>query len=57
VEQIVPGGKQAASSLRRLLSLNDEAHYGLFDISGQDLQAAARQAAALVKFADQVMQR
>jgi hypothetical protein len=57
VEQIAPGGKQAASSLRRLLSLKDEAHYGMFDIGGLDLQAALRQAAALVKFADQVMQR
>src|ERR1700739_3593808 len=34
VEQIAPGGKRAAASLRRLLSLKDEAHYGLFDIGG-----------------------
>ena len=57
VEQIAQGGGQAASSLRRLLSLKDEAHYGLFDIGGQDLQVALRQATALVKFADEVMQR
>jgi hypothetical protein len=57
LEQIAPGGKQAAGLLRRLLSLKDEAHYGLFDIGGQDLRAALRQARALVKFADQVMQR
>jgi hypothetical protein len=57
LEQIVPGGKQAASSLRRLMSLKDEAHYGLFDVGGQDLQAALRQAGALVKFADEVMRR
>jgi hypothetical protein len=35
VEQITPGGKTAANSLRRLLNLKDEAHYGLFDVSGQ----------------------
>lgn len=35
----------------------DEAHYGLFDVGGRDLQAALRQAGALVKFADQVRQR
>jgi hypothetical protein len=57
VEQIVPGGKQAANSLRRLLNLKDEAHYGLFDVGGQDLQAALRQAKSLVTFADRVMQR
>jgi len=57
VEQIVPGGKQAANSLRRLLNLKDEAHYGLFDVGGQDLQAALRQAQALVTFADRVLQR
>jgi len=57
VEQITHGGRRAASSLRRLLSLKDEAHYGLFDISGGNLQAALRQARALVKFADQVTQR
>jgi hypothetical protein len=57
VEQIVPGGQQAANSLQRLLSFKDEAHYGLFDLGGRDLQAALRQAKALVKFAEQVMQR
>jgi len=34
-----------------------DSHYGLFDIGGQDLQAALRQAKALVKFAGQVNQR
>ncbi len=57
LEQVMPGGKQAANALSRLLSLKDEAHYGLFDISGGDLQAALRQARALVTFADQVTQR
>jgi hypothetical protein len=57
VEQVTPSGKQAASSLRRLLSLKDEAHYGLFDVGGKDLQAALRQARALVTFAEEVVQR
>ncbi len=57
VEQIAPGGKQAATRLRRLLSLKDEAHYGLFDVGGRDLRAALRQASELVKFADRVMRR
>ncbi|HVA18558.1 MAG TPA: hypothetical protein VMU55_00110 [Solirubrobacteraceae bacterium] len=55
VEQIEPGGERAAQLLQRLLSLKDEAHYGLFDIGGQDLRAALRQARALVKFATDVM--
>lgn len=57
LEQVAPGGVQAAKALRRLLSLKDEAHYGLFDVSGQDLQAALRQAQALVEFATRVIQR
>lgn len=57
VEQVVPGGAQAGNGLRRLLSLKDEAHYGLFDVSGQDLQAALRQAKALVEFAAEAVQR
>ena len=57
VEQIAPGGSRAASALRRLLSLKDEAHYGLFDVGGKDLQGALRQAKALVDFADEVVQR
>jgi hypothetical protein len=57
VEQVTPGGKQAANALRRLIGLKDEAHYGLFDVGGQDLQAALRQARALVEFADGVLQR
>jgi hypothetical protein len=56
VEQVAPGGARAAKALRRLLSLKDEAHYGLFDVSGQDLQAALRQTKALLEFADEVVQ-
>jgi hypothetical protein len=57
VEQIEPNGRQAAQSLRRLLSLKDEAHYGFFDVGGQHLRAALRQAHALVEFAESVMRR
>jgi hypothetical protein len=55
VEQVEPGGGSAGKALRRLLDLKDEAHYGLFDISGNDLRAALRQARALVDFADQTL--
>jgi hypothetical protein len=57
VEQIAPGGAQAANALRRLLNLKDEAHYGFFDVGGQDLQSALRQAQVLVELAAAVVQR
>lgn len=57
VEQVEPGGSRAAKALRRLLSLKDEAHYGLFDVGGQDLQAALRQASTLVDFAAVTVRR
>lgn len=57
VEQVEPGGEEAANTLRRLLGLKDEAHYGLFDVSGNDLRAALRQAKSLVEFAEQVLVR
>lgn len=57
VGQIEPGGKRASSALRRILTLKDEAHYGLFDVGGQDLRAAVRQAQTLVAFADAVRRR
>lgn len=57
VEDVKPGGKQAANALNRLLSLKDEAHYGLIGVGGQDLKAALRQANDLVEFAEQILQR
>ncbi len=57
VAQIVPDGRDAASSLRRLLNLKDEAHYGFFNVGGTHLRAALRQAQALVSFADAVLRR
>jgi hypothetical protein len=57
VEQVTPGGTQAARSLNRLLSLKDEAHYGLFDVGGNDLKSALRQANELVTFAEETLRR
>ncbi|HEX5853464.1 MAG TPA: hypothetical protein VFY36_10270 [Solirubrobacteraceae bacterium] len=57
VEQIEPGGADASKALRRLLALKDEAHYGLFDVSGADLKTALRQARALVDFSAGVLVR
>jgi len=57
VEQVEPGGPKAAKSLRRLLSLKDEAQYGFFDVGGRDLQAAIRQAKTLVDFAAAAVRR
>jgi hypothetical protein len=57
VEQVEPGGAGAANALRRLLTLKDEAHYGLFDVSGANLKTALRQTMALVDFAAQVLIR
>jgi hypothetical protein len=57
VGEIDPGGRSAAASLRRVVNLKDEAHYGLFDVGGQDVKAALRQARSLVKFAERVLER
>jgi hypothetical protein len=57
LRQIEPGGKTAATTLRRLVNLKDEAHYGFLDVSGQDLHAAIRQAEALVSFAETILKR
>jgi len=39
------------------LNLKDRAHYGLFDASGNNLEAALRQAETLVTFAAEVLRR
>lgn len=57
VEQVEPGGKQAANALKRLLNLKDQAHYGLFDVSGNNFEAALRHAETLVTFAAEVLRR
>lgn len=45
--QIEPGGQQAATALRRLLNVKDEAQYGLIDVGGGELKAALRQGPTL----------
>jgi hypothetical protein len=57
VGKIEPGGKKAATSLRRLLGLKDEAQYGFFDVGGQQLKSALRQADDLVGFANGILRR
>jgi hypothetical protein len=57
VGKVEPGGKKAATSLRRLLGLKDEAHYGFFDVGGQQLRSALRQAGDLVTFAEAILRR
>jgi hypothetical protein len=57
LERVTPGGKAAAKSLERLLRLKDEAHYGLFDVGGNDLKSALRQASKLVEFAAEALAR
>jgi hypothetical protein len=55
VGRVKPGGKRAATSLQRLLGLKDEAQYGFFDVGGQQLKSALRQASDLVEFAERVL--
>jgi hypothetical protein len=57
LEQVEPGGSQAANTLRRLLSVKDTAHYGLSEIGGQALRGTLRQASDLVAFAEGVLRR
>lgn len=53
----VPAGDKAAKQFQELLALKDEAHYGLFDVSGAELKRALRCARALVEFAEDVFRR
>ena len=57
VETVKPKGKQAAKSLGRLLSLKDQAHYGLLDVGGRDLKTTLRHASDLVAFAEAILQQ
>jgi len=52
LEQIRPGGKQAASQLRQLINLKDAAHYGFLNITTAQLKRSLRQAERLVEFAE-----
>src|SRR5919198_4984938 len=44
LEQIEPGGKNAANAMRRLINFKDEAHYGFYNVATQDLKSAFTQA-------------
>ncbi len=57
VETIEPGGKAAARSLARLLSLKDAAQYGVARVSQGNRTTALRQATALIDFAARVLER
>lgn len=57
LETIEPGGREAANALRRLINEKDEAHYGFYNVSANDLKTAVRQANALITFADDVLRR
>ncbi len=51
LESIVPGGKSAATALKRVLAMKDEAHYGFYDIGSVDLKTIYAQVEKLIKFA------
>jgi len=55
--QVLAGGAEAASTLRRLLDLKDTAQYGLIHVSQQRLTSALRQASKLVQFAADAVRR
>ncbi len=55
--QRIVGGKTAARQLRDLIDLKDAAHYGFIDVSRPELRKALRRAQALLKFADEVLDR
>ena len=57
VEQIEPGGRDAAKALRRLLDHKDAAEYGFTRVAGQTLVALLRRATDLVAFAEDVLRR
>lgn len=57
IARIDPDGKRIATSLSRLLSLKDEAHYGLYEVGGKDLRFALRQARTLLDFAGEICER
>ncbi|HEY7934592.1 MAG TPA: hypothetical protein VID48_12290 [Solirubrobacteraceae bacterium] len=57
IQQIIPGGKRAASRLRQLLNLKDTAHYGFISITAPELERSLRQARHLLEFAETNLQR
>jgi len=56
LSQVVDIGQPMARDLTRLLSLKDDAHYGVLQVSGQRLTAALRQARHLVGAAEDFLE-
>lgn len=57
LRQVEPQGPGMAASLKRLLDRKDEAHYGLYNVSRQNLTAALRQARQILDEARAVLDR
>lgn len=57
VQQVSPGGVEAAKHLDRLLAIKDTAHYGIIHVSSPELKSALRNAQSLVKFAEARLRR
>ena len=57
LKQIVPDGTKAAQEFSRLIDLKDTAHYGIINVTPSKLKAALRDAAQLIEFAAQVLNR
>lgn len=57
LEQITPGGKEAANTMRRLINLKAEAHYGFYNMGTQGLDSSFKQAKKLIEFAREVLAR
>jgi hypothetical protein len=53
--QVAPSGAAMARDLGRLLSVKDDAHYGLLHVSGQRAAAALRQARRMLETASDSM--
>lgn len=54
---IVPGGQDAATALRRLIERKDKAQYGMVHPSGEDVKTTMRQAGRPLAFARAVLAR
>jgi hypothetical protein len=55
--QVLPGGREAASDLRRLLDVKDTAEYGLIHVSATRVRSSLAQAGRLVEFAKRTLRR
>ena len=57
LEQLTPGGAEAAKALRELIDLEDTTHYGFAGVGTDELKRALRRARKLLDFADRVLHR